>query len=271
MTLEKNRACRLTIKNAAHLTAFIFLIVLFAGGAAIGKEAAAPVSVREIAPGILEGYLSREALPNSLELLPPPPGDGSAGHALDRETAEKAQSMRDTPRWNQAIDDANLIFPDAIKSFSNTLGFQITENETPHLYLLLRRTLTDLGLSTYAAKNHYNRSRPFMELHETICTPDDESALRKDGSYPSGHTAIGWGWALILCELVPDKTDAILKRGWEFGESRIVCNCHWQSDVNAGRIMGAAAVARLHADKNFLADMEAAEQEIASLTNRNKQ
>ena len=131
--------------------------------------------------------------------------------------------------------------------------------------MLLRRTLTDIGLSPYTAKTHYNRGRPFMKNNQPVCTPNDEAALRKDGSYPSGHTAIGWGWALLLCELFPEKTDALLKRGWEFGQSRIVCNAHWQSDVSQGRIMGAAAVARLHADPGFLKDLTAAKAEIMTL------
>ena len=66
-------------------------------------------------------------------------------------------------------------------------------------------------------------------------------------------------------ELFPENADALLKRGWEFGQSRIVCNVHWQSDANQGRIMGAAAVARLHADPGFLEDLEAAKKEIALL------
>ena len=166
-------------------------------------------------------------------------------------------------------EDANLMFPEVIASFAIVAGIPITEDKSPHLYLLLRRTLTDIGLSTYAAKTQYNRTRPFMENHQPVCTPDDEEGLRKDGSYPSGHTAIGWGWALLLCELFPEQTDALLKRGWEFGQSRIVCNVHWQSDVNQGRIMGAVTVARLHAEPGFLKDLEAAKVEIAALR-RNK-
>ena len=61
-------------------------------------------------------------------------------------------------------------------------------------------------------------------------------------------SAVGWGWALVLTELVPARADAILQRGREFGYSRVVCNVHWQSDVEAGRTMAAATVARLHAD-----------------------
>jgi acid phosphatase (class A) len=45
----------------------------------------------------------------------------------------------------------------------------------------------------------------------------------------------------------------------------MVCNVHWQSDVNEGRFMGAATVARLHADPGFIADMKHAKAEAAEL------
>jgi acid phosphatase (class A) len=104
-----------------------------------------------------------------------------------------------------------------------------------------------------------------MVNNTPVCTPADTALLRKDGSYPSGHTAIGWAWALIFCEIFPAKTDTILKRGYEFGESRVICNVHWHSDVEMGRVMGATAVARLHANPNFLKDLAAAKEEIKKL------
>ncbi|TFH26256.1 MAG: phosphatase PAP2 family protein, partial [Bacteroidia bacterium] len=130
------------------------------------------------------------------------------------------------------------------------------------------RTLADAGLSTYSAKNHYKRARPFMTNEQPTCSPEDEEYLRKHGSYPSGHTAIGWAWALILTELFPDQADVILERGKQFGISRNVCNVHWHSDVEAGRMMGAAAVARLHASADFLIDMEAAKKEVAAFASQ---
>jgi len=220
-----------------------------------------PAKVPEIHPGLLAGYLPAEDLPNSLVLIPPPPADGSAAFAFDTEVSEKAIKLQDTPRWELATDDANLIFPEAAETFSCALGIQISEQDTPHLYMLLRRTLTDAGLSTYTAKNHYQRNRPFMVNDKPVCTPEDEEKLRKDGSYPSGHTAAGWAWALILTEIAPDRSNAILARGRVFGESRNVCNVHWQSDVAEGRFMGAATVARLHANPVFCAELEAAKSE----------
>jgi acid phosphatase (class A) len=129
--------------------------------------------------------------------------------------------------------------------------------------LLLRRTLTDLGLSTYAAKKRYNRTRPFVLNKKPMCSPAEKAFLEKDGSYPSGHTAIGWGWALILTEISPQHSDAILARGLAYGESRNVCNVHWHSDVIQARSIAAGTVARLHADPAFLADLAAAKIELA--------
>ena len=96
---------------------------------------------------------------------------------------------------------------------------------------------------------------------------DDEEALGKDGSYPSGHTAIGWAWALILMEVYPEQADVIMERGLQFGISRNVCNVHWHSDVVAGRMMGAAAVAKLHANADFIIDLKVAKEEIKALKN----
>lgn len=227
-----------------------------------------PADVSEIHPGILQGYLAENEYPDSLKLLPAPPADGSAAFARDQEISEESLKLRGTDRYDQAVRDAELMFPAAAAAFAGAVGFEITQADTPYLYMLLRRTLADAGLSTYTAKDNYNRPRPFMVNNKAIGTPDEEEGLRKDGSYPSGHTAIGWAWALILCEVVPEQTDVILARGYEFGQSRVICNVHWQSDVDAGRIMGAAAVARLHANKDFLADLKQAKQEAAAIRKR---
>jgi acid phosphatase (class A) len=221
-------------------------------------------NILEIRPGILEGYLKPEALPNSAALLPPPPAAGSAADELDLTISRKSLAYKGTSRWELATLDANLMFPRAAESFSCALGIPITKKHTPHLYMLLRRTLSDAGFSTYHAKSQYQRKRPFAVNYEPICTPDEEEFLLTNGSYPSGHTAIGWAWALILSEIAPGRADAVLARGRAFGKSRIICNVHWYSDVAEGRIMGAAAVARLHADSAFKADLEAAKDEVAA-------
>ena len=241
---------------------FIVCIAVTASCAKFGKKLE---SVPEVRPGILAGYLQPVELPDSYGLLLPPPAEGSAAFALDEAVSRENLALGGTPRWELAIADVKLGFPKAADTFSCALGIPITEADTPHLYMLLRRSLTDAGLSTYAAKSEYRRKRPFMVNKEPTCSPEQEGHLAKDGSYPSGHTAIGWAWALILSEIAPDRVNMILDRGRAFGESRVVCNVHWYSDVVAGRFMGAAAVARLHADPAFRAELEAAKAEFAEL------
>ena len=221
--------------------------------------------IKEIHKGILEGYLSEDKIPNSLELVPPPPEEGSAAFQLDQEIAAKYVASEDEARKEQATQDAILEFPEAIDAFNIVLDVQISEETTPHLYMILRRTIADAGFSTYAAKNYYQRARPFMVNDTPICTPDDEAALRRDGSYPSGHTAIGWAWALILAEVFPQQADVILERGKQFGISRNVCNVHWHSDVVYGRMMGAAAVSVLHSNTDFMIDLKVAKEEVTAL------
>ena len=258
---------RYIMRNGSVLFGLVTVLacVALTTGCASSGKLSQPAAVPEFAPGFLVGYLPREALPNSLALLPPPPAAGSGALAYDEEISRKALTLRDTPRWTLANEDANLMFPRAAGTFSCALNAPITEQDMPHLYMLLRRTLASAGLSTYTAKDHYKRIRPFMVNKEPICPTDEGKPYIKNDSYPSGHAAMGWAWALILSEISPDQTDAILARGRVFGESRVICNVHWQSDVNEGRSMGAATVARLHADPTFRADLEAAKAELATV------
>jgi len=55
-----------------------------------------------------------------------------------------------------------------------------------------------------------------------------------------------------------------------FGESRNVCNVHWYTDVIAGRLVGAAAVAKLHANEQFRKAVDAARADIEGLHREGK-
>lgn len=254
------------------------LLALLAGVPAPARAATpcelgpgSPATVPEIKPGFLKGYLEQEAMANALALLEGPPPAGSAAAALDQTQANASFALRDSARWTLAARDADLHFPAAAISFSCALGVPINATDTPRLLLLMRRSMTDLGLSTYPAKNRYQRKRPFMVNNQPICTPADEQALSANGSYPSGHTAVGWGWGLILSTIAPERSDALIARGRAFGESRSICNVHWISDVQAGELMGSATTARLQADPVFQADLQAARQEVQALRARQAQ
>ncbi|KLD71097.1 acid phosphatase [Xanthomonas pisi] len=250
------RHCQWTLASLA------LAALLIGSGVATARQPAKPAG--SVLASDAQGYLEKQQLPDSLQLVPPPPQDGSAALANDEAIAKAMLGLRGTPRWDLATRDAVLSFPDAASHFSCALGVQIDQASTPHLLRLLERSMRDASSSTSAAKARYQRPRPFMRNEQPMCTPADDAALRKNGSYPSGHTAIGWAWGLILSEIAPAQRNALLARGRAFGDSRLVCNVHWQSDVLQGRIMGAATVAALHDNPQFQQDLAAARREIAT-------
>jgi len=218
--------------------------------------------VPELRPGLLQGFLHGQPPLDSKAFVAAPPESGSPAQQADDADNEALQNLRDTPRWTFAAKDADLHFPAAAGIFACAAGVDITEAKTPALFRLMQRSLTDFGLATYPAKTAYQRPRPFLVNKAPICTPQDQEALTTDGSYPSGHSAIGWGWALVLSQLLPERSEAILARGQEYARSRRVCNVHWLSDTQAGMAVGAAVFARLQNDALFVATLGAARKEI---------
>ena len=234
-----------------------FLPALLFGCAAV--EPVPHTQLAEVRPGYVAGYLNPQQLPDTMTLVGKPPASGSAELAADEDVYRSTRQLRDTPRWSQAAKDAELRFPKAAQVFSCTLGMPISAEATPHLNMLLRRIRMDASRANDRPKDHYKRPRPFIAKGDSSCTPAEK---HHSDSYPSGHASIGWAWALTLAEIVPDRSDAILARGLEFGNSRVVCGVHWKSDVEAGRIVGASTVSRLHGDPVFRAQLQHAQREI---------
>ena len=244
---------------------FIVMSIALTTGCSTNKKNSELESVPEIYPGMMKGYLNDEEVSNSLSLLPPPPAADSTAFALDADVSQNNLTLQGSARWKLATEDANLKFPEVANTFSCALNAPITKEGTPQLYRLLRRTLADAGFSSFSAKNHYKRPRPFTVNKQATCTPNEEKRLIQNGSYPSGHTSIGWAWGLILSQLSPEHSDALLARGRAFGQSRMICNVHWQSDVLAGQMMGSATVARLQSNPAFLAAINAARIELTAI------
>lgn len=216
-------------------------------------------------------FLEIDQVPNSLELLPGPPDAASIAFLYDQARYNWGKSLRNTPRGEQAFQDARVDGQHLPDSFSEAFGININPQDTPEIYKLIVGMREDAGdLATRAAKDHYNRTRPYSFYGEDTCNPEQQAELSTNGSYPSGHTSIGWATALVLSELNPDRIDEILQRGYQMGESRVICGYHFQSDVDAGRITGSGIVARLHADPGFNEQLAKAKKEFANLLKAGK-
>lgn len=211
-------------------------------------------------------FLKESQSIDSLALLPPPPAVDSIEFLNDKAQYDAGKMLRNTPRGKQAWSDAHVEGDGVAEAFSAAFGMTISQEKTPELNRLVKKMREDAGdLATRSAKQHYMRIRPFAFYHEATCRSDDEGKLSTNGSYPSGHTTIGWATALVLAEINPDRQGEILKRGYEMGQSRVICGYHWQSDVTAARVVASAIVSRLHAEPTFVSQLQKAKDEFKRL------
>ena len=212
-------------------------------------------------------YVKAEALPNALNFYPAPPETTSVQFMYDISQYMWGKSMRaDSARAALAIAQAVETVAEMAKLFSEPFGMEISAQKTPAIMNLLERGIRTLKQPGSFPKRHYNRRRPYDRFNEPTLIPADEERLRTNGSYPSGHTIRAWAMALLLVEVNPGAQDALLKYAYEWGQSRVIAGFHWQSDVDASKIIVSAAFASLHADETFLADVKKARAEFKKLS-----
>jgi hypothetical protein len=81
-------------------------------------------------------------------------------------------------------------------------------------------------------------------------------------SYPSGHSSGIWGGAMCLMELMPERTDLIMKAANWFAIERTIARYHWTSDTINGRVLGSATNAVSHASSDYDEMLEKAKGEL---------
>ena len=190
-------------------------------------------------------------------LIGPSPSPGSVRDSADRLSmrtqvtpARLAQANADNP-WTPWV------------AMHPVFGDSFTEQRLPRTARVFADVLQGLGPAIGAAKNANSRPRPLIADPSVLRCDALDPAVAAQSSFPSGHGAGGWAWALVLAELVPSRADAILQRGRDFGDSRVLCGYHYPSDIEAGRTIGSGVIARMHADASFRRDLDAARAELA--------
>ena len=214
-------------------------------------------------------YFKVPELPNMLKWYPAPPDTASMRFKYDIAQYEWGKQQRQNPeRAAIALRDAVYGIQTIMSEFSIPFGIQISPEGTPAIFRLLLNAAKTCDLICKIPKNHYMRVRPFMLFNEPTFYPKDDEALRKNGSYPSGHTILGWSAALLLSEINPERADTLLARGMMYGESRVIVGAHWQSDVDAAFVAASVAYDYLHTSDRFNAEMRKAKREFKRLKRR---
>lgn len=234
--------------------AFAALLLL----SACQTPAPAPPVAAPVAPAApAKSYIAAAHLDASL-FIGSPPAAGSLAQSADMAAVREDQALKGQPRWVQAQhDDETSVF----SAFGEVLGPAFTKANAPKTAALFEVMFNDARGLTGKSKEDFGRPRPrFVDATlETCVTPEVTK------SYPSGHATRGWMMALVLAEVFPEKANALLARGRDYGESRVVCAQHFPSDLTAGRLIGAAVVSAAHDNAAFRTDLDAAKAELRAL------
>jgi acid phosphatase (class A) len=256
------------VSRAVAATALLVTTACVSGGRA-AEEPAYPVS----------------AVFDATRLIPPPPAEAAA-RERDIEAVRAAQRAR-TPEQAAHVETISTV---DVFLFASVLGSRFTAERVPKTAAFLRQAYSSAIPYLQAAKNCWNRARPFVvdptltplarSLASTrmrsapasapvaLPSPADSpcAAPVADASYapsyPSGHAFVGAMMAILLAEMVPEQRTALFAFGWEYGDARVISGVHFPSDVEAGRILGTMLVEMMQQNARFRADMSVARQEL---------
>ncbi len=211
-------------------------------------------------------YLPAEEMSTPQSFLPGPPELQDARFYADWVAYRQGMDIRSAERGYRAIDDANTSVEYFMLRFGEAMGVNMTPENCPNIARYISRTFSTAKLANSKAKDYYARVRPYNQFHED--TPIKWSQNPSDNtSYPSGHTCRAWSTALALVAIDPAHQNEILKTGFDYGQSRVILGYHYQSDIDAARLVASAGVARMMGEKSFQEDMEAARTDLEILRN----
>ena len=188
-------------------------------------------------------------------VLPPPPTPGSPQAAAEfvelRAFENRSAAIEADARLDGDTKNATI--------FAVVLGpkFDLAQlPATARLMALVRASEKD---AVDRGKDHFRRPRPYVSDPTLKACKRNEDPL---SSYPSGHTSMAFSMGETLARLVPEKADALLARAARYGQSRIVCEQHFRSDVSAGQMLGLLIAERLMAKPAFRVAFDAARREL---------
>ena len=217
-----------------------------------------------------EVYIPAEQLPHLLSIMPAPPAFNSPEFASDEVRYNWGKEQRqNSARLATAIADAEWNNLEVVLSrWQEAFGMPISEKATPHIYALLVNSIATVDPMRIEPKAFYQRQRPFERYGDTMPS-HEESFLRGEGSYPSGHSLRGWLIGLVLAQVAPERAEAILARSWDYCNSRVIVGAHWQSDVDNSRTAASVGFCALQASNRFRYQLQKAQREYQILTTKN--
>jgi len=194
---------------------------------------------------------------NLPKLLPPPPASQSQAQERDLKAVLAAQTARTETQTARAKATADL----SVFAFSDILGSSFDAAKLPKTAELFKRIRADANVVMQVGKKLWNRPRPFL-VSEDVHPVGDKP---RSASYPSGNALLGYLYAIVLSEMVPEKSVELFARGIETGDNRVIAGVHFPTDLVAGRRAAVAIAVALAANPTYQADLAAAKVELRTV------
>ena len=191
-------------------------------------------------------------------LAPPPAPDSNEGKA-DLAAVLAAQSARTDAEAMSAKADAE----ESVFRFGDVTGSEFRAENLPFTTIFFKNVHADDEQAVAMAKSHFDRPRPFVadqEVKPIVRQPPN-------ASYPSGHATFAYVNAILLADMVPEKTAKIFERAAIFAHNRVVAGVHYPTDIEAGKIAGSVIDNVLLHEVRFVTDFEKARLEVRHALN----
>jgi acid phosphatase (class A) len=181
-------------------------------------------------------FLSDEVCLQCALSLPQPPSETDEKFADDvkyykwgKEEREKKNIRKEALR-----EDETSIFA----LFSSVLGMKVSKDNTPEIYKLAKTAINDGLFAAHKAQEHFRRTKPYVYFHEeSLVSVGGDDFKDKGNSYPSGHSTHGWMLALVLGNIAPEHSEALMKCAEQYASYRVIMGRHWKSDIDAGKTL----------------------------------
>lgn len=193
--------------------------------------------------------------PDASTLLTPPPILGSAEQTADMAEVRSVYHAASSNDMAAAYSEKKF----SVFNFAPAAGTFFQSNSLPKTAAFFEKVQLDAETVTDLGKDHFQRPRPYTTDTNLI-----NGKLEKSFSYPSGHSTESMVLALVLADLLPDKSDAILTHARQMGWHRVQIARHYPTDIYAGRVLAQAIVKSFKKSEAFEKEFNEVKAELAA-------
>ncbi|WEF26644.1 phosphatase PAP2 family protein [Klebsiella aerogenes] len=187
--------------------------------------------------------------------IPAPPANDSAQTKAELDELIQIQKNSTAAQKKMAIDDSN---GENVWRFSDVMGPEFVEAKLPKTAEFFSRLVATEDVVNELPKKVFHRPRPYM-LNDNI---HPLTKATTSGSWPSGHSTLGYLMATELSKMVPEKRDALFARADVYASNRLISGFHYRSDTVMGRTTGALIALKSEQQPDFQPEFDAAKAEL---------